>query len=46
MKKILIGALIAFGLMGTAYAFDGHWGHGWDESSWSVFGCDHGSHHR
>ncbi|WP_198158343.1 hypothetical protein [Enterovibrio coralii] len=46
MKKLLIVALIGFGLIGTAVAFDGHWGHGWEVSDWSFFGCDHsGNHH-
>ncbi|WP_198598906.1 hypothetical protein [Enterovibrio norvegicus] len=44
MKKLAIGVLVLFGLMGTAYAFDGHLTHGWDMPSFSMFGCDHGGH--
>ncbi|CZF86281.1 hypothetical protein [Grimontia marina] len=45
MKKLAIAALVLFGLMGTAYAFDAHWTHGWEMSEPSLFGCGHGSHH-
>ncbi|MEZ8141082.1 MULTISPECIES: hypothetical protein [Enterovibrio] len=41
MKKLAIGALVLFGLMGTAYAFDTHWTHSWDMPSFSMMGCGH-----
>ncbi|USH04745.1 hypothetical protein K6Q96_23835 [Grimontia kaedaensis] len=45
MKKLVIAALVLFGLMGTAFAFDTHLTHGLEMPEISLFGCDHGSHH-
>jgi hypothetical protein len=43
MKKLLL-AFLFFGVIGTAYAFDGHWSSDWNDIGWSHYD-DSDNHH-